>query len=119
MEGTKAIKDFLALPMSIHMAVDKANEDGTINFADLGLLVDPGMKGGPFLSSLSCIPKEISDLNDEELVDVQEWAKDEYNLTNDQVEGIVESAFGLALHLAQFLGKLLPTLPNSEEDDSN
>lgn len=111
-QGTQALKDVLALPLSLHMAVDKAQADGKIDLQDVAFLLDPAMKVGAFIAGLSKVPGELADLSDAERADVHAWAKSTYDLADDKVEAMVESALGVALHLGQFLGKLLaPAAP--------
>jgi len=109
MEGIQNLKDVLSLPMSLHMAVDKAGADGKYDANDLQYLIGPGMKVGAFISALGGALPELKDLSDEETQELYAWAKAEYDLADDAVEEKVESGLKLALHIAQFVGKLLPS----------
>jgi len=106
-EGTQALKDVLALPMSLHMMVDLAKADGKIDANDLGLVLAPVMKVVPFIKALKDAPKQMADLSDQERKEVHAWAKAGYNIADDEVEKKVEAALGVALHIGQFLGKIL------------
>lgn len=108
MEGTDALKAVMALPLAIHMAIDKANADGKIDWNDAGFLLDPGMKVGPFVTALKAAPKQLKDLDDAERLDLNAWAKSTYDIADDKVEEKIEKALEVAIHLAQFVGLLLP-----------
>lgn len=107
MAGTKELKELLALPLSIHMAYDLAMADGKLDLADLALLMGPAMKIGPALQGIDKVPGELKDMDDAEKKDVLDWAKTMYNISDDVLEKKVEDALGLALHIAQFVGKLV------------
>ena len=107
----QALKDVLALPMSLHMAIEKAGADGKIDLSDVGLLVEPAMKIGPFANGLKNVPKALKELSDADRADVMSWAKTSYNLADDDLEEKIEKALSVALHLGQFVGMLLPDEP--------
>ena len=61
--------------------------------------------------AVSKVPKSIKDLDDASKKDVLDWAKANYDIADDALEAKVEAALELALHSAQFVGKLLPADP--------
>ena len=108
MEPTQELKDVLAFALSVHMAYDKAKADGKIDLTDLPLAVGPIMKLLPAIDGISKVPAELKDLTDEERDALMEWAKAEYDIADDALEALVEGGIALALHVAQYVGALLP-----------
>ncbi len=108
-EGVEKIKAVLAAAFSLHMTYDKAKADGKIDVADLGLIIDPVMKLPPAVQAVTdgSALKELKDLTSEEREALHTWAKGAYDIADDKLEATIESALGLGLHLAQFLGKAL------------
>lgn len=106
MEGIEKLKSLLAFPMSLHMAYDKAKSDGSINFQDAPLLLDPVMKLMPMLAAVGGVIPELKDLSDAEKDSLYAWAKANYDIADDQVEAKIEKGLAVVLHVAQFLGQL-------------
>ena len=115
MLGIEKIKDVLAFPLSLHMAVDRARADGKIDAADLGFLVDPLMKAPAALSGAKEALKELRDLDDNERTAINQWAQSVYDIEDDGLEQTVESGLDLALSIAKFVGLLTSDEPETIE----
>lgn len=100
--GVQETKDALDFMLSSHMAYDLAKADGSVDLADLPLLMAPMMKLLPAIQGLDKVPGELGDLDDAELKEVCDWAKALYKLADDEVEAKVEGALKVFLVVAQY-----------------
>ena len=102
--GIEKLKVLLALPLSIHMAYEKAKLDGEINAADAGYAVDPMMKLMPAIASAKEAIPELKDLDPVEKAELMELIKADYDLADDILEAKVEQAFNVVLSIAVLVG---------------
>jgi hypothetical protein len=107
--GIENLKNFLHFPISLAIAGEKAMADGKIDVLDLPHIVGPVSKLFPMLQAFPHCPNELKDLNEAEEKEIQEWAKKEFNLSNDGLEIIIEEAFRVAVGLAKLVLKLFNT----------
>lgn len=104
--GIEALKKILAFPLGIHMAFDKANQDGSIDAKDVGYLIDVAMKIGPFIGAIGDALPELKDLSSEEQEQLSEWMKTEYDILDDELEDKLEAAFDVVIAIVALVGKL-------------
>lgn len=102
----KNTKEMLIFLFALHMTFDKANADGKIDTADLGLLMDPISKAVPALSDINQIEVEVKNATDQDIVDLKAFIKENYDIADDVLEAKIENALALAPRIAQFLMKL-------------
>ena len=102
----QAIKDFLAFPLSLHMAYDKADADGKIDVNDLTYLLEPVTKLIPAVQNAKAALDQVRDLDEAERADVNAWAKSTYDIADDQLEEKIEAGIDVLLSVAVLVGKL-------------
>lgn len=96
----------VSVPLSLHMAIDKAKADGKIDLADLPLLVDPLMKLIPAIPAVTGAMEKIKTLTPQERMDLNAKIKAVYDIADDELEAKVEEGMALLLHIGQFVGML-------------
>lgn len=108
MAGIDKIKDLLALPFALHMAYDKAAEDGSVDVGDIGHLISPITKIANFANALKdgVVLKQFKDLDDAERQALNEWAKKEYDIADDMLEMKIEAAFDVVFSVGKLIGAL-------------
>lgn len=70
MYGINETKDVLKTVMAFVEAFKAANEDGTLNFTDVGLFVNPLVTLPNAFTGISKVPHELEDLTEEEIVEL-------------------------------------------------
>lgn len=102
----KETKEAAAFLFALHMAFDKAQEDGKVDVADLGLLIDPIGKALPAIQNLNLIEEEIKNATDEQLAEFKTWVKASYDIADDALEAKVEEALSMLPIFARFVYKV-------------
>lgn len=100
------IKAVLALPLSLHMAYEKAKADGKIDVADVALLMDPMMKLIPAISGAKEALEQIKALDEAERADVNAWVQQTYDIAEDELEFKIEAGIDVVLSIAKLVGLL-------------
>jgi hypothetical protein len=111
MLGIKELKELVDLPLSLHMAYDKAQADGTIDAADLVFLADPIMKAPAAIMDAELAIEELKDLDEAERQELNDYIKLQYDISDDNLEEKVEAVIEAGLAVAKAIAIL------SKEDE--
>lgn len=95
----KESKELINFLFNLADAIINATSDGNINLVDAPLFLKPLIKAGEGIGGINLVPKELSDLSDEETAEIYTLVKERFNISNDKVEGYIENAFMNALQL--------------------
>ena len=95
----KELKELLALPLSLHMAYDKAKADGKLDLNDLGYAFEPAKNILPAIDGVKNIPAEFKGATEEEMQELKVWAKATYDIADDKLEAAIEQGISLALEI--------------------
>jgi hypothetical protein len=106
MEGIKETKEALIFVLELGKALEKGLSDGKLDLAD-ALAFLPAMTKAPGAFSDSAkIPAELKDLSEAERVELTTYLKDEFDLSDDNLESKIELGLEVALHLAKLVASL-------------
>ena len=94
MTDIKNTKEVIALLASLVKAIDRANEDGTINVMDLDELVSVFPKVIPAIEGIDEVPNEVKDIDVLELEEITELVAELIGeVAGDKYEEIGEQLF--------------------------
>jgi len=96
MKGVKELKEFIVFLASLGTAADKAQADGKLDVADLGLFMPALMKAPEALMGLDEAKLEAKDLSQEEMQELSAAISQELDLRDDVVEGLIEKSLSVA-----------------------
>ena len=103
MEGIKETKDVLKFIISLGEAIDLSLADGKVGIEDLGNMIAPMMSAGEAFSGIDKIKSELADLDEAERDELVQFAKDELDLSDDNLEAKIESGLKLAADVHKFV----------------
>ena len=98
MTGIAETKDVLTLVLSTIDVIKKANEDGSINMGDIGLLVGLLPKLGPAFSGIDQVPAELKDLSQPEQTELINHVMTHLPYTEPKTRDIVEKSLVIIAH---------------------
>lgn len=103
--GIENLKKAYALLIAVGMQIEKSAEGGfqkneIFDFFDELMLV-PGVG-----SAIKQIGQEAGELDETEQQEIRDYVKTTFDLKNDEVEGVVESANGVAVAFADLISKI-------------
>jgi len=110
--GTKELDELLSFIVSIGMAVNEAQKDGW-DLMDATKFVGPLSKVVPAFSGVSQIDDEIADMTQEEYDASIEKLKSQFDLSDDQLEAVIEKGVDKA---GEFILFLYQTFVAKEEE---
>jgi hypothetical protein len=101
MAGIQETKDVLAFVFSLGNATASALEDGDIGWSDAMKFIEPLKRLGPAIENIEDVLVELQDLDDEEFVELVQFAKDEFKLHDlvEDVEMHVEEAINAGVEI--------------------
>jgi len=103
----KETKDAMEFLLALHNGVQVSMEDGKINFFDLPNLVKPMLKLSAAMEGMKSIPAELSELDADEVAEIKEMFKSQFDLADDVLEAKIEEGLGALLMLGKFLGEVV------------
>jgi hypothetical protein len=96
MAGISELKDVV----KFGIGVGEALADG-VQLSDLGALLElPNA-----ISGISSVPEELSDLDDEERIELINYIRDEFDLPDEKVEEFVEDSLALVIAIHKLIVK--------------
>lgn len=101
--GIDSLKRVVDFGASTHEAADLAKADGEIDISDIGYAVEPGMALVKLIAVIGQVPKQFADLDEAEKAELIQYAKDEYDVSDDKVEALVERCFRVAIELGDLI----------------
>lgn len=102
------LKKVLAFPLAAFEAYEQANEDGELTYGDLVYLGEPAMKLFPALGALPEAWAEFKGATPEEMDEVKDWAKSEFDLEDDVLEKKIEDSVEALVALAKAITGWVP-----------
>lgn len=95
--GIKETKELVTWLFDLSDAIISATGDGKISITDAPLFFKTAMKAGTGIGGINMVPKELTDLSEEETKEIHDMVKDRFDITDDKVEAYIENAFLSAL----------------------
>jgi len=100
MYGIEEIKKLVLAGTSLGMVADKVFDDGKLSFDDLFYFDDLYSVVRDLMAiDYSLIPKELKNLDSNEISELSKFFQDKLDLGNDDIEVVLERAFDLALKI--------------------
>lgn len=96
----KETKELLSFIFSLIYATDRAFEDKKFTTADIFKYTGAVKKLPAGLSGIEKIPNEVKNINEETLNELRVFIIEEFNLTNDKQEEVIENIISTAITFA-------------------
>lgn len=104
--GIKESKELLTFLARLGNSIDKALEDNKITVSDASYLFDPIFAAKGAFEGVNLIPAELSDLDNDEALELVFTVKTELDLRDDQGEELTEEGLALAIQLVSYINKI-------------
>jgi len=101
--GTTQTKEMLDFVFTLVKSIDKAMQDGKFDYSDIITIIPAFMKIGAALKDVQDIPRELADLDKEEMNDLKKFVRDNFDISNDKVEKYIIIAFDIIFALSTVL----------------
>jgi len=102
----KEIKEVLSFIISLGESLAASLEDGEITIFDAAKFWEPISKVSDAFEGLDKVVDELAHLGSDELILLVEWAKEEFDIPQDDIELTIEQGVTLAVQLLSFVIKL-------------
>jgi len=103
LHGIIQTKELLDFVFSLVTAIDKSLEDGKIDYSDIMNIIPVLMKSGLAFKDIDQVPKELGDLDKEEIEALKMFVEEKFDISNDKIEKVVKVAFDVIFALSQLL----------------
>ncbi len=111
----KETKEVLLFFFMLGKAIEKSlANDGKITIVDAPNFFQLFLSIGPALQNIESAPLEIKGAGKEELEELKNFVKEEFDLSDDKLEDVVKEAFGLAADLYRFFSTYVFKAKSSE-----
>jgi hypothetical protein len=97
--GIEEIKDVVIFGAKFGNSLSKSLADGKIGFGDLAELMPVLTSIIPAIEGIDEVGVELSDLDDAEMMELEKVFKETLNITNDNLETIIERCFSATLSI--------------------
>ena len=97
---TKELLDFV---FTLLTSADKALSDGKFDYNDIMVIIPAFMKLGPAINDINKIPKELLDLDKEEMEELKAFVHDKFDIANDKLEMMIKKAFEIVFTIVELL----------------
>lgn len=101
--GIENIKDLIGFGLDASQAVQKAKEDGKVDWKDGFLFIPLLPKIPAAVRSAADIANEYSDLSDAERAEIKAFVVEKVHADNEKVEKLIEDALTLAIDVSVIL----------------
>lgn len=108
MEGTKETKEMLSLVIAIGNGIGKSLGDGRLSISDLKNFIGVLDVSKDAVKGASKIPRELADLDAKEKAELIQFVKVKFDIPQDRIEQVVESALAAAINFGDLIGLLMP-----------
>lgn len=115
MAGIKESKELVKFVTELVKAIDKSLEDGEFALSDIVNFYQALTAASSGLSGIQEIPAELKDLQPEEVHELCEYVKNEFQLRNHKHEQIVESALEIGVKIYDLILLIKTELPAAEK----
>lgn len=102
--GIKETKEASEFLLALQGALIAALKDGKIGFFELPNFFSSFFKLGPALENMALIPRELSDLQVNEIEELKVLFKQNFDLEDDALEAKIKEGFDLLLAIGKFVG---------------
>lgn len=100
------IKEMLSFIFLLSSAVEKSLQDGKISIGDVPLFISPLMHAQSAFSGIDKIKDEMKSMDEAKKSELCEWLKNEFDLSNDKVEHMIENGLVIGLSLSNLILKI-------------
>lgn len=108
MFGTKEIKEALSFLFGLFTAIFESLEDnGKIDLADIGNFAPLLLKILPAIEGADLLDDELLDMTVEEETELKAWLAAEFNLSDDELETVIERGFNLFVDILGFVNDFI------------
>jgi len=98
MQDTDKLKNAIKTIIDLVEGVDEALEDGKLSLAEgISIAVSAVPDGAAVWASRAELVEEVQDLDDDELIDLENFIATEFDIRNDLAEEVVEAAIDFAV----------------------
>lgn len=104
--ATSNLKVLLAFILSLGELVASVTKG--VSFSLVGKLIEVARTAVPALAHASDALKEYANMTDSEAVDIEQYVVTEFDIEDDKVEGVIETALKVAVELHGLVKFLLP-----------
>lgn len=104
--GLKETKDVLFFVFSFTRAMQLAMEDGEFSWTDARHFIEPAQAIMEAADNITDVIPEIADITPEEMAELVEYIKDEFDIEDDDLEAKIESALDAGVELLGMANKL-------------
>lgn len=101
--GIEQLKELVSFGVKLGNALGKALEDGQISLGDASAFFDAALAAPAAFDGIEKIPSELSDLDQAEAASLKAFVAEEFDIPEDNVEKVVESALDLAVQIFAFI----------------
>lgn len=103
MAGIEQTKEMLIFGFKLGEAFESSLKDGKFTLTDLQNFLPAVMSAPAAFSQIEELPKELADLDANEMAALKTFVQQEFNLEDDELELKIEAALGLALNIYLFI----------------
>lgn len=96
--GIDAIKNLLDLGFKLHKGIASAMEDGKVTILDLTAFMPAAFAAPKALSNINLAWLQLSDLDDAEREEILAWAREQFDLSDDELELLIEDTLQAVLN---------------------
>lgn len=98
--GTQELEELVDFVFDISDSIKSSIEDdGKVSVGDAPKFLKPLLKSGKAIGGINAVPRELADLDDEEMRVIVSKVKDRFDITDDKLEGYIENIFYCTLQL--------------------
>ncbi|MFK7871724.1 MAG: hypothetical protein AB8C84_00940 [Oligoflexales bacterium] len=97
MAGIQQTKELLTFVIKMGEALDKSLIDGDIGFRDINRLVAAMLSSKVAFEDMGQIPHELTDLTDQESESLSDYVKQEFQLSDQHSERMIECSLEIGL----------------------
>lgn len=101
--GLKETKELVSFGISVGHAIDLSLEDGKIGLDDAIHFYKAVLAAGDAFKDVKMVPKELGDMDAAERSELLSYVQENFDVSNDKLEAVVEGALGLALQVYNFV----------------
>ena len=105
MADIKETKEVATFVTSVAEAIYEASKDGW-SWADYIHFIKPLGDAVPALAGITEVPAELEDLTDEEVVELVEHIKTEFDIDHELAEALVEDALEIGVIIFRMVGRI-------------
>jgi len=98
--GIKETKEVLDAAIAVGIGVDKSiSDDGKVSFIEYTNFVGAALKIPKAISDIGQVPKELSDLDEEEAQEIVDFMVDKLDLNHEPTEEDIERIFEKSMNI--------------------